>query len=750
MNDLELRLKGKVPGPDTGIEVRKSVCAICDPGTQCGLDLYVKDGEIIKVAGTKEAPHSHGTLCSKGAAMRQYVYSPDRVMTPLRRTGARGSGEFVPISWDEALDEIAMRLNAIKDEFGAESVMFYSGYAKWARAYLMRFALDFGSPNYLTESSTCATAMIMAQQLTYGMPAAADLKNTECVIFWSHNPSATKGLNLASINARIEAGCKVVVVDPRVTDIAQRADVFLQIRPGTDGALALAFGNVIVGEGLYDKEFVESWTRGFDEYRRLVEGMSPEKAAGICGVSASDIRAAARLYATSKPACIHFSAAPVVHHTNGVQNYRAVFCLIGLTGNIDIAGGNRMNPPSLVHQPGGFPTREREFTGAGRLADLPERIGSARFPVWARLSNEAQACDIPRQIETGSPYPLKALFALGLNHRMWPASQKFIEQVCKLDFIVDVDLFLTDSARYADIVLPACSSAERREIRCWPMGYVQFTQPAIEPVGESRSDVDILSDLSARLGLGDELLEAGIEACVEWMLEPSGLTVAELDKHPEGMWVPGAKPPAERKYLSGGFKTPSGKVEFVSSVLEEIGGAAVGAAGAPATGDAAAGDAVASAGAAGRAGYEPLPSYREPQMSPVSCPEMAKEYPLVLGLGARLPMFQHSRTFRLPWTRALSPDPHADVHPRDAAAAGIADGEWMRVVTPAGAVTVRAHVTLVTREGDVHLYHDWPQANANDLLDGDYLDPISGFPGYRSSLCRIEPADVRGEGACHD
>ena len=276
MNDLELKMKGKVPGPDTGIEIRKSVCAICDPGTQCGLDLYVKDGKIVKVAGTKEAPHSHGTLCSKGAAMRQYVYSPDRIMTPLRRVGERGSGEFEPISWDEALDEIASRLNAIKEEFGPESVMFFSGYAKWARAYLMRFALDFGSPNYMTESSTCATAMVMAQQLTYGAPAAADLKNTSCIVYWSHNPSATKGLNLAGINKKIESGLKMIVVDPRVTDIAQRADVFLQIRPGTDGALALAFGNVIIEEGLYDKGFVENWSVGFEEYRQVTADMTPE------------------------------------------------------------------------------------------------------------------------------------------------------------------------------------------------------------------------------------------------------------------------------------------------------------------------------------------------------------------------------------------------------------------------------------------------------------------------------------------
>ena len=722
MDELQLKLKGKIPGADTGIEVCKSVCTICDPGSQCGLDLFVKDGKIIKVAGTKEAPHSHGTLCSKGAATRQYVYSPERVLTPLRRTGERGSGQFEPISWDEALDEISERLQALKTKFGPESVMFYSGYAKWARAYLMRFALNFGSPNYLTESSTCATAMVMAQQLTYGMPAAADLKNTNCVVYWSHNPSATKSLNLEGIGKKLESGVKVIVIDPRVTDIAQRADVFLQIRPGTDGALALAFGHVIVEEGLYDKEFVEQWTYGFDEYRALVRDMTPEKAATICDVSAADIRTAARMYASAKPACVHFSAAQVVHHTNGVQNYRAVFCLIALTGNLDIVGGNRMNPPSLVHSPGGFPTREREFTGAQRLADMPERIGAARFPVWARLSNEAQACDIPRQIRTGKPYPLKALFALGLNHRMWPASQEFIDEICKLDFIVDADLFLTDSAKYADIVLPACSSVERREIRCWPFGYVQFTQPAIQPLGESKSDVQILSALSARMGLGDELLEAGIEACVEWMLEPSTLSVAELNKHPEGMWVPDAKPPAERKYQNGGFRTPSGKVEFVSNVLAEFSGE----------------------------GFEAAPSYREPAMSPVSRPDLAKDFPLVLGLGARLPMMQHSRMFRVPWVRALCPEPFADIHPENAAATGIEDGSRMRLVTPNGQVTVTAHVTLLVRKGDVHLYHDWPQANANDLLDGDYLDPISGFPGYRSSLCRIEPADNEGKEATRD
>lgn len=330
--------------------------------------------------------------------------------------------------------------------------------------------------------------------------------------------------------------------------------------------------NVIIDENLYNADFVANWTVGFEEYAKLAAEMTPERAQDITGVDANLIREAARMYATTKPASIMTSAAPVVHHTNGVQNYRAVFCLIGLTGNFDIHGGNLMNRPSLVHMPGGFPTREGEFTLASRLKDLPERVGSRRFPVWDRLTTQAQACDIPRQILTEGPYPLKAAFCMGFNHRMFPDSQGFIDAFSKLDFIAVADPFLTDSAKYADIVLPVCTSVERSEARCWPMGYVMLSQPAIEPVGQSRSDVDIIAQLSKKLGLGDDLLESGFDACLDWMLEPSVLSVAELKKHPVGMFVPDFKKPAERKYADQGFKTPSGKFEFVSSVLSETDG----------------------------------------------------------------------------------------------------------------------------------------------------------------------------------
>lgn len=236
MNERELREKGKVPGPETGIEIRKSICTICDPTTQCGLDLFVKDGKIIRVEGSKEAPHSHGSLCSKGAATRQYVYSPDRLKTPLRRVGERGEGKFEPISWDEALDEIAKNLNVAKAQYGPESVIFFAGYPKHHRAFLQRLAMSFGSPNYCTESSTCSTATIMAQQLTYGAPAAPDNGASACMLMWSTNPAASKTLICEGLFDRLDKGTKLIVVDPRVTPFAARADIHLQLRPGTDGA----------------------------------------------------------------------------------------------------------------------------------------------------------------------------------------------------------------------------------------------------------------------------------------------------------------------------------------------------------------------------------------------------------------------------------------------------------------------------------------------------------------------------------
>jgi len=713
VKDVEKLLRGKIPGPDTGIEIRKSICTICDPTTQCGLDLYVKDGKIIKVEGSTEHPYSVGTLCAKGAASRQYVYSEDRLKTPLKRTGARGSGKFEPISWDEALDAIAAKFNEIKKQNGPESVAFFSGYTKYFRPYLKRLAHSFSSPNYLTESSTCHQAMAMAQKLTFGLPGGPDLKNTQCLLVWSANPFYSNPGNARAILKGKERGMTLIVVDPRQTPTTALADLHLQVRPGSDGALALAMANVIINENLYDHDFVSSHTYGFEEYRQYVQQFTPERGEEMTGVPADKITRAARMYASVKPAAIMPSASPVVHHTNGVQNYRAVFALVGLTGNYDIPGGNFVVPPSFIHIPGLIPTREHEFIQCKPWSEMAPRIGADRFPVWLDVvDEEAQAMHLPFQIRSGKPYPIKALIGFGMNYRMWPDSNGLLEAVKKLDFFVNVDIFMTDTCKYADIVLPACTSVERSELRCYPMGYIIFTQPAISPLYDSRSDVEIIYELASRLGLKDPLFEAGYEAGVDWILEPSGLSVAELKKYPGGMFVPNPMKLPEKKYLKNGFKTPSGKMEFKSKVLEKYGE---------------------------KPGFEALPVYTPPKHSRESTPELAQEFPFILNTGSRLPMYVHTRTFRLSWTNSLRPNhPAADINPTDAARLGMKQDDAIRISTPKGAIVVKANLTQMVQPGVIHMYHGHSDADVNVLFEGDYLDPLSGYPGFKSALCKIE------------
>jgi anaerobic selenocysteine-containing dehydrogenase len=713
MQNMGNLLKGKIAGPETGIEIKKSVCAICDPLTQCGLDIYIKDGQVIKVEGSEENPYSKGSLCSKGAANRQYLYSEERIRTPLKRVGPKGSGTFQPITWAEALGTIGEKLNQAKAETGPESVVFFTGYTKWFRPYLKRLAHSFGSPNYATESSTCYQAMAMAQRLVFGLPGGPDLPNTNCLLVWSSNPFHTNPGVAKGVLRGLKRGMKLIVVDPRQTPTTSRADIHLQLRPGTDGALALSMANVIISEGLYDKDFVAAHTYGFEEYRAYIQTFSPARGEELTGVPADKIVAAARMFATVKNACVMPSSAPVVHHTNGVQNYRAVFMLVGLTGNYDVKGGNLVNPPSFVYQAGNFATREHEFEQSRPFSEMAQRIGAEEFPVWMDVADgQAQAMSIPDQIHSGKPYPIRAILAFGMNFRMWPDSLGMRRSLEDLDFFVNVDLFMTETCKYADLVLPACTSMERSELRCYNMGYVLYTQPAIPPLYESRSDADIIYALAERLCPEDALFRAGYEASIDWILEPSGMTTSELKKHPGGMFVPNPRILPERKYETGGFKTPSGKMEFVSTVIARY---------------------------QDRPGFDPLPVYRPPKYSQEASPELAREYPLILNTGSRLPMFVHTRTYRLSWPSSLRPNhPSADLNPVDAEALGLRQDDDVRLSTLMGAIRVKVNLTQMVQPGMVCMYHGFGQADVNELFEKDYLDPISGFPGFKSALCRVE------------
>ena len=711
MTELEAKIKAKIPGPDTGIEVKHSLCAICSPSHHCGVDCYVKDGKIIRVEGTPEHPYNHGHLCTKGSALRDFVYREDRIKTPLRRVGERGEGRFEPISWDEAYQTIAQKLNEVKEKYTANSVAFLSGYCKWYRPIFHRFAHVFGSVNFGTDDSTCSAAMVIANKVTAGTGGGADMAHANTFLGWNYDGYYSGHLSVAGVQKLRERGGKVIIIDIRRTPAAKNlADIFLQINPGTDGALALGMAKLIIDNGWADMDYVEKYTYGFEQYKALVDQYPLDKVAGITGLDPKDIYEATKLYATNGPACTNFSASALVHHINGFNAHRAILCLTALTGNFDRSGGNVPNPPTYLHKPAGFRMREHEFR-SNRYPGGVERIGAERFPLWNAQFDEIQGMDLLRQLEEDKPYPVRAIFALGMNAKMYPETDKLLRAMKeKLDFFVDTDVYMTMTAKYADIVLPACTSVERSELKAYQGGYLVYTKPVIPPLYESRSDVDILCDLARVMNLDDEYLQKGYEASLDWMMEGCGLTVADLKKSDLPVKVPAAKWPVEPgNCLKNGFKTPTGKFEFYSTAIAAIDP---------------------------KYGLDPLPSYYD-SLSNQNDEEAKKNYPFYLCTGARQAHAIHSRAHETPWLRSLRPDPTCEVNPQDAARLGLKEGGTVELYSPYGAIRVKVKFTHKIKPGVILMLHGYTEANVNLLIGRDHLDPYSGFPGFKGMRCNI-------------
>ena len=673
MAELTDQLAAKLPGDDTGIHIRQSVCSICTPGHHCGVDCYVKDGKIIRVEGTSDHPYNKGTLCAKGSALRNYVYREDRIRTPLRRVGERGQGKFEPISWEEAYQIIAENLNSIKKTFSPHSVLFCSGYSKWYLPVFRRFASVFGSINCATDSCACNVAGVIANKATAGGGAAPNFANANTFLGWCYEGYFSAHMSVKNIQALKARGGKVIIIDPRYTPAAKHlADIYLPINPGTDGALALGMAKLIIDNGWADMEYVKKYTYGFEQYKALVQDYPLDKVAGITGLDPDAIFEAAKLYATNGPACTNYSASALVHHINGFNSHRAILCLSALTGNFDREGGNVPNPPSYIHKPAGFRTREDEFRSA-RYPGTAERIGAQRFPLWNAQFDEFQAMDLLRQLEEGEPYPIKAIFGMGMNAKMLPETDKLLAAMAKnLDFFVNTDLFMTVTCKYADIVLPACSSVERSELKAYQGGYLTFTKPVIEPLYESRSDVDIMCDLARIMDLDDDLLKQGYEACMDWIIDGCGLTVADLKASDLPVKVPIAKWPAQAgKVLEAGFKTPSGKFEFYSNSIAAIDP---------------------------KYGLDPLPSYSD-SLEDQNDPETREKYPFYLCTGARLAHAVHSRTHETPWLRSIRPNPTVEVHTADAARLGLQNGDMVALYSPYGEIRMTVKITSKAKEG---------------------------------------------------
>jgi anaerobic selenocysteine-containing dehydrogenase len=714
----------KSNGPKT--EFVTGICGICPGG--CGVKIKRVDGKIQGILPLKG--HPVDVVCVRGVHSREIVYSKDRLTRPLLRVGEKGEGKFEAIAWDDALDRIADAFQQVKKRHGAEAVMTYFGRGAFDNNLTdvfgtggiptngtSGFLFPFGSPNAAGVSSICYVSYgVLAAVSTLGADMQAlesDFANAKLVVVWGANPPTDSPPNkVKKILKAKKRGARVVVIDPMRSEMAKKADEWIGVRSGTDGALALSMMNVMIQEGLYDEAFVRDWTTGFEELRQYVQHYPPEVAERITRVPRETISRLAREIAGAKGAALVMYTG--LEYTNsGVQNIRSVLSLWGITGNIDAPGGLVFRPRSRVRIP--------------RIKLEPPQgvkpIGADRYPFFCDILQSAQFMEAPRAILNGDPYPVRALLVLGASLLTnLPNPEIWKECFRKLDFMVVFDRFMTADGMFADIVLPATTNYENLGYQRYPGGYCQLRQRVIEPIGEARSGFSFLTGLAQRLGYGD-LFPATEEERVRFAFKDGPVTLEDLEAHPEGVRYD-ARPLEYHKYAKGllrsdgkpGFNTPSGKMELVSGLLRKY-------------------------------GYDGLPVYVEPTEGPLGSPELLRKYPLVLNTGARLQSAFRSQHLNIPGLLKLQPKPLVLMNPADAEARGISDGDRVWVESPRGRVPVRARVTDDVMTGQVELNvgggspihaEEWREANANFVTDFESRDPISGFPIYKALLCEVK------------
>jgi len=670
----------------------RSTCYMCTE--DCPITVVSDGDDILSI----EHPE-----CVRAEGMLEQRTSRFRLVTP--RVRSRPQNPWTEVSRGEAVAAAARGLLEVRERHGPQAVAFVAGFTKEARPYLQRLAHQFGSPHYLTESSCCFGSCFVAAAVTLGKeydyflgPSRTRYSETKCRLVWSTNPMESR-LPYERHHMITDASeVPTIVVDPRRTPLAEAAAVHLQPRPGTDGALALGMAHVIFEEGLEDREFLRRFAHGLEVYQRYVSGFTPDDTAPITGIPAEKIVAAAKLYATSRPAQITISACATTHHSNGFQNHRAILLLPAICGNLDVEGGNR---------PWGHRIRETSVDlSAEAVASLGPPLGAREHPVFVEQYGESQGMRLSDAIESGE---VKAVFSIGMNVMMWPSSGRLKEALGSLEFFSVCDFFETPAVDLATVFLPAATHLEREALIVSGSGRVQYRPAAVTPRGDTRGDTELIFEMAEALGMNQHFWGGDVHASFDARLAGVGLAFEDLPISGEPLKVD-VREPEERGYLENGFGTPTGKIEFVSTILED-------------------------------AGYEGLPVYREPYWSPVSRPDLAQRYPLVLTTGARSRIYTHSQGRQLETLRSREPEPRLQMSPSDALARNIGDGDRVRLSSPLGAITLKAWITDVMPPGVVSAPHGWADADVNLLIPDAGLDPISGFPPFKSSLCQVERTD---------
>jgi len=693
-----------------GTEIVKSYCALCE--FSCGVLIHVEDGKAVKIEGDPDDPVNGGSICAKGLASLEMLYHPDRLQHPLKRAGERGEGKWQQITWDEALTTIADELIKARDDYGAESVaIIRSGANGLSDDIHSRFANVFGTPNFASPSPVCDMPSMAASTFTYGFMAVQDHENARCIVVWGANPTENRVAEKLPMMKGLATGAKLMLVDPWQREFGKKADLWLQPRPATDLALALGMINVIINENLYDKDFVEKWTVGFDELKAHVQDYPPEKVAEITWVPAEKIKEAARLYATNKPGCL-LNGNGIEQNVNGFGTARALAILRAITGNVGARGGDVLVSANMTVAKGSPELSQKDMI----TPEVHELMIGADFmlPIATFVSREGMI----RAIMEEDPYPIRAAYIRGSNLLLGlPNAQETYQALNKLDFFAVADFFMTPTAALADVVLPAATFFEYDAVAALGGGPLWVFQPRVQrkvaQIGESWSDYKIIIELAKKMGMGEYFWD-NEEEFFDFALKPTGMTFQEFKQKERPRLAM-----LYEHYKENGFKTPSGKVELHSEQLKKW-------------------------------GFDPIPVYREPPETPFSDPELTKEYPLIM-TSCKSGTFTHSTGKQLASLRAVRPDPTISIHPETASSLEIKDGDWVYIETKRGKIKQRAALTTCIDPRIVYVDYDWwfpekgiaelygwSQSNINILTNNrPPCNREMSTPNLRGLLCKV-------------
>ena len=730
------------------MELKKVICMQCH--NACRLAAEVDGDRLLSVEPDETFPGTKSSYpITKGCPRRrnavEYFYHPGRLNVPLKRTGGRGENKWRQISWDDAFAEIGARLRKIIERHGPEAIATTSGTGRTHDEIRQRFFNLLGSPNHTGAGQICYGPFCVMSHVLFGwrlFPVVRE--NTRCILLWGGGgPRYWDVFWKAAVKARKERGAKIIVIDPRGIDSVKQADLWLQIRPGTDCALALAMINHIIQKELYNKPFVEKWCHGFEDLRKRAGHYPLDKVAELTWVPADKIQQAAEWYATLGPAVTNHGMG-IEHLPGAIETLHAHFLLSALCANVDAKGGDVFTTPypGLIH--------EQEIAAHDRLsgAQIEKTLGIDRFrlmsrkgfdlvqtPVQRVYGNEAynrtsyeafaHGPTLYRAMLTGKPYPVRGMITLSSNPMVTAPNTRLVYEALKrLDLYVVADFFMTPSGQLADYVLPATTYLERPWL--WTYSGIVGSERAL-PKGISgkhdrRDDYDIWRGLGLQLGQQADWPWESLEDLYDFRLKPLHLTFREFMG--QGGFLSSPKEP--RRYERTGFATTTGKIELSSRILHSL-------------------------------GYDPLPEYKEPPESPYSRPDVAKDYPFILITGGRHQPFYHSEHRQVPSMRKMHPEPIVQIHPDTAVSLGIKDGDWVFVESPRGKITQKCQIFDGLNPRVVHVQHGWwyPEeegaepslygiwkSNCNVLTDDDpdACNPISGGWPLRTLLCRVTKA----------